>query len=49
MTKIENAFKYFQNLEYRARFKLIKRYDKPLSYHDVKMINDILYNEKTRM
>ena len=48
MAKIENTFKCFQNLEHRARFKLIKRYDKPLSYHDVKMINDILYNEKTR-
>ena len=28
-------------------FRLIKRYDKPLSYHDIKIINDILYNEKT--
>ena len=43
----ENQNQYFLNLENRARFKLIKRYDKPLSYHDVKMINDILYNEKT--
>ena len=48
MIKREKALKYFKDLEYRARFKLIKRYDKPLSYHDVKMINDILYNEKTR-
>ena len=39
--------KYFNNLEKRARYKLIKRYNKPLSYHDTKMINDILYNEKT--
>ena len=38
--------KYFINLENRARHKLIKRYNKPLSYHDTKMINDILYNEK---
>ena len=48
MSKIEVPLKYINNLENRARFKLIKRYDKPLSYHDVKMINDILYNEKTR-
>ena len=34
-------------LEKRAKYKLIKRYDKPLSYHDVKIINDILFNEKT--
>ena len=39
--------KYFNNLENRARHKLVKRYNKPLSYHDKKMINDILYNEKT--
>ena len=38
---------YFLLLEERARHKLIKRYNKPLSYHDVKIINDILYNEKT--
>ena len=47
MTSKENPLQYFLNLENRARSKLIKRYDKPLSYHDVKMINDILYNEKT--
>ena len=34
-------------LENRVRKKLIIRYDKPLWYHDVKMINDIIYNEKT--
>ena len=39
--------KYFNNLESRARYKLVKRYNKPLSYHDKKMINDILYNEQT--
>ena len=43
----EKQIQCFRNLENRARGKLIKRYDKPLSYHDVKMINDILYNEKT--
>ena len=42
-----NPLKYFTILENRAKQKLIKRYDKPLSYHDVKIINDILYNEKT--
>ena len=47
MTDLNNPVKYFKNLEKRARFKLIKRYDKPLSYHDIKIINDILYNEKT--
>ena len=43
----ESPLKYFISLENRARYKLIKRYNKPLSYHDVKIINDILYNEKT--
>ena len=48
MTEINNPLIYFTNLEKRAKYKLVKRYDKPLSYHDVKIINDILYNEKTR-
>ena len=43
----ESPLKYFVSLENRARYKLVKRYNKPLSYHDVKIINDILYNEKT--
>ena len=43
----DTPLKYFISLENRARYKLIKRYNKPLSYHDVKIINDILYNEKT--
>ena len=47
MTDINSPLKYFTNLEKRAKYKLVKRYDKPLSYHDVKIINDILYNEKT--
>ena len=48
MIDLNNSkLKYFISLENRARYKLIKRYNKPLSYHDVKMINDILYNEKT--
>ena len=47
MSSDDNPIKYFLDLENLARNKLIRRYDKPLSYHDVKMINDILYNEKT--
>ena len=47
MNNSNSPLKYFDNLENRARYKLIKRYNKPLSYHDVKIINDILYNEKT--
>ena len=48
MAESKNSpLKYFISLENRARSKLIKRYNKPLSYHDVKIINDILYNEKT--
>ena len=47
MADLNIPLKYFTNLEKRAKYKLIKRYDKPLSYHDVKIINDILYNEKT--
>ena len=48
MTDLKNSpLKYFLSLENRARYKLIKRYNKPLSYHDVKIIIDILYNEKT--
>ena len=43
-----SPLKYFLSLENLARNKLVNRYDKPLSYHDTKMINDILYNEKTR-
>ena len=45
--KNKNNYMYLEKLEKRARNKLIKRYDKPIWYHDVKMINDILYNEKT--
>ena len=43
----KTAFQNLLSLENRARYKLIKRYNKPLSYYDMKMINDILYNEKT--
>ena len=44
----QSPYLYLISLENRVKHKLIKRYDKPLSYHDAKMINDILYNEKTR-
>ena len=43
----KNPKLYLSDLESRARFSLIKRYDKPLSFHDKKLINDILFNEKT--
>ena len=45
--KTNNNHIYLEKLENRARNKLIKRYEKPISYFDIKMINDILYNEKT--
>lgn len=45
--KTNNIHIYLEKLENRARNKLIKRYEKPISYYDIKMINDILYNEKT--
>ena len=38
---------YLMSIEKRARLKLIKRYEKSRNFHDSKMINDILYNEKT--
>ena len=44
--KNKNKNIYLEKLENRAKIKLIIRYDKPIWYHDVKMINDILYNEK---
>ncbi len=47
MEKKTNNNNFLNILEKRAKYKLIKRYDKPLSYHDVKIINDILFNEKT--
>ena len=45
--KTNNNHIYLEKLENRTRNKLIKRYEKPISYFDIKMINDILYNEKT--
>ena len=46
-TILKNNLKYIENLEKRARKELIKRYEKPPYFYDAKMINDILYNEKT--
>ena len=46
-TAIKNNYKFFKKLEERARKNLIKRYDKPSWFYNSKMINDILYNEKT--
>jgi hypothetical protein len=43
----KNIDYYRVKLEKRVNKKLIKRYDHPLYYHDIKMINDIIYNEKT--
>ena len=43
----KNHLFYLSELESRAKYSLIKRYDKPLSFHDKKLINDILFNEKT--
>ena len=45
--KANNNHIFLEKLENRVRNKLIKRYEKPISYFDIKMINDILYNEKT--
>ena len=38
---------YFEKLKKRAKNILIKRYDKPISFYNVKIINEVLYNEKT--
>ena len=38
----EKNYKYFERLEKRARNKLIKRYDKTISYHALKMITDFI-------
>ena len=46
-TVIKNNLKYIEKLEERARKELIKRYEKPSYFYNAKMINDILYNEKT--
>ena len=35
-------------VEERVKKRLIKKYDHPISYYHVKLIDDILYNEQTR-
>ena len=47
MEKTNNFMEYFIILEKRAKYHLNKRYNKPLYYYDKKIINDILYNEKS--
>ena len=34
-------------IENKARSLLIKKYDNPPSFHDIKIINDIIFNEET--
>ena len=46
-TAYNNNLTFIEKIEKRARKKLIKRYDKPSWFYNAKMINDILYNEKT--
>ena len=38
---------YERMLEVRAKKRLIKKYDYPTYFHDIKIIDDIIYNEKT--
>ena len=42
-----NKIFYLNRLEKRAYHKFIKYYSKPSWFYNAKMINDILYNEKT--
>ena len=48
---IKNKFSISKNplisIENLVRKKLIKRYEEPLSFYNVKMINDIIYNERS--
>ena len=34
-------------IETKARSLIIKKYDNPPSFHDIKIINDIIFNEET--
>ena len=43
----KNTNYFIKKIKERVKKKLIKRYDHPLFFHDIKMINDIIYNEKT--
>ena len=42
-----NFEEYLSKLENRAKLKLIIRYEKPISYHYKKKINDILFNVRS--
>ncbi len=50
-TKITNQTYYLDfyrmKIEKLVNNKLILRYEKPISFHDVKIINDMIFNEKT--
>ena len=43
----KNKWDYEKIFEEKAKKKLIKKYDNPIYFHDIKVINDIIYNEKT--
>ena len=43
----KNKWDYEKIFEENAKKKLIKKYDNPIYFHDIKVINDIIYNEKT--
>ena len=47
ITELNTNFIYLDKLEERARDKLIKRYEQPSWFYNEKVINDILFNEKT--
>ena len=47
ITELNTNFIYLDKLEERARNKLIKRYEQPSWFYNQKVINDILFNEKT--
>ena len=42
-----NKWDYERILEERAKKRLIRKYDHPTYFHDIKLIDDIIYNEKT--
>ena len=50
-TKITNQTYYLDfyrmKIEKLVNNKLILRYEKPISFHDIKIINDMIFNEKT--
>ncbi len=45
--KKKSSYFYLERLEKRARKKLINRYERPNWFYNVKIINEVLYNEKT--